>query len=120
MSFDGMSGLNTPISDRMMSLMLESQKPENRNLWVRTLYLPKKTGTESVYRVLHMDMIKRIVSPFLRESIDAYQEILKDTLTSTSSHEGWGLDKLTQTTHRQIMEQEPVEKKGKPKGNLFG
>ena len=115
MSFDGMSGLNTPVSDRMMTLMLESQKPENRNLWVRTLYLPKKTGTESVYRVLHMDMIKRIVSPYLAGTIDAYQAVLKDSLTSTSSHEGWGLDKLTQTTHRQIMEQEPLEKKKPPK-----
>lgn len=114
MSFDGMSGLNSPISDRMMTLMLESQKKENRNLWVRTLYLPKKTGTESVYRVLHMDMVKRIVQPYLAGAIDAYQEILKDTLTSTSSHEGCGLDKLTQTTHRMINESEPLEKK-KPK-----
>ena len=109
-----MSGLNSPVSDRMMTLMLESQKKENRNLWVRTLNLPRKTGTESVYRVLHMDMIKRIVSPVYARTIEDYQEILKDTLTSTSSHDGRGLDKLTQTTHRQIMEQEPLEKK-KPK-----
>ena len=112
MSFDGMSGGNGAVTDRLLYLI--DQSGQHKHVLYRTLNLPKG-GVRSVYKIEQLNLLPLISHPQRQKTIHKIIEVFTNTLISTSSLNGWNMDKLTETKVRQINEDVSSQKKG-----LFG
>jgi len=113
MSFDGMGGANSVPTDRLIYLI--DQSGEHKHVLYRTLNLPKG-GVRAVYKIEQMNLLLPISNPQRQRTIKRIIDIFTNTLISTSSLNGWNMDKLTETKVRQINE-DVQSKKGK---GMFG